>query len=1295
MGIERTKKLIRKDKKKILIFSLFIFFLGFVAFFGWRHFFRPSSQVLSNVDVTSNPDIKDENGKPIDFTYTDDNNNENLIIKTDEKNYWGISSAEVHFSVTNIGKKEENIGLQAYLPEKNGEVKKLEKSNQEDWQEIALSNESLPVKGSIIDRIFHKDPNRKPVPKDLHVEKSTGDEKIQIASGETQYFKMKVGFPPSSSGEFYLEAIGDKGGYGLLDPWWSSSWSYRKKITIDHDRVGILSNLSADASSGQKNVVVKDGSLFSAGKSVVIKDDSHSETNTVSSVAGNTVTMQNNLANTYTTSANGFVKNVTDSANLTNFPVLVSLSSDTDLAADAQDDGDDIAFADNSNPQTQLNHEIENFNGTTGELEAWVKIPTLSVSSDTIIYMYYGNAGASNQQNVSGTWDSNYGIVWHSKDLTTSTVKDSTTSNNTGNKQSASHPSEATGQIFKGQSYNGSSDYILSSGAFWSAPTNWTADVWFNASSTSGVVVDWLGQAGINTGYHDSGIELVGGTVYVRFWNLSCTSIGTVTTGTWNHVVVRYSGGSLTGYLNGVQGNTTSGSLTPNGTMYVALGPTDSTNCGSGAYFNGTIDEFRWSNSARGTDWIKTSEKNQRFPSTFSALGAEESIPETLVSARGTQTTSLAIPSSNQYVGGSFVIQSSSGSRNVTGMTITENGTVNAQTNLSNVKLYYENDTSAPYDCASESYAGTESQFGSTGSFNGADGTASFSGTSVGISTTSTMCVYAVLDIGSGAANNETLELKINDPSTDVTVSSGTVSNDMTEISGTTTLLTPANPTQIHYRWRNDDNGEQGNNPVWGDSNYSYRKKITITGQSGAGTDYQVKLMVGESSGSSGANFNLGGHVLSSFNDLRFTDNDGSTLLDYWIQSVSGTTPNQTATVWVEVRDDLGSNTDIFAYYGYSSAAAYSNGGNTFLFFDDFDDGSMDINKWTLGGSMTESGGYASGVTSGTDYFFGKTRININTSTVIRMQDKAASGYSARPGILQSPGNPYLIPGFGWQDYSDSYRYTDTYESGITQQQHTQFGTNWHILESTWQTSSCLFYVDGSLYATHTTQIPVSSRVLYAQVEGNANYDYIFTRKYISTEPAFSSAAAEETPTAGATFAASEDAELTSLSKQTIRRLRFEISNEGGQTASSFQYRLEVSGANPASCSSASYERLSTDADWDMAASAYITDGEATFDISPGLTNENTTFQTGEMRDTADETGAISLTNTQFTELEYSLEATTSSSDGATYCFRLTNAGSTSGFSYPEYAEVSLEGPLTGDVNFQGSSNINGSFKVY
>ena len=78
---------------------------------------------------------------------------------------------------------------------------------------------------------------------------------------------------------------------------------------------------------------------------------------------------------------------------LTDFPVLVSLPYDGALASHARPNGKDILFT-ASDGITKLNHEIEMFNGGTGTLVAWVKVPSLSSSADTRMFMYYANPTA-------------------------------------------------------------------------------------------------------------------------------------------------------------------------------------------------------------------------------------------------------------------------------------------------------------------------------------------------------------------------------------------------------------------------------------------------------------------------------------------------------------------------------------------------------------------------------------------------------------------------------------------------------------------------------------------------------------------------------------------------------------------------------------------------------------------------------------------------------------------------------------------------------------------------------------
>ena len=137
----------------------------------------------------------------------------------------------------------------------------------------------------------------------------------------------------------------------------------------------------------------------------------------------------------------------------------------------------------------------------------------------------------------------------------------------------------------------------------------------------------------------------------------------------------------------------------------------------------------------------------------------------------------------------------------------------------------------------------------------------------------------------------------------------------------------------------------------WLNLDWTYRKLITITGQTGAGTSYQVPILIEntEQSGSS-ANLDLEGNSANfpsakdDGGDLRFTSDDGTTLLDFWVQEVTG----GVAKIWVEVADSLESNVNIYVYYGNSESglANGSSGEDTFNFFDDFTGAVLDGTKW-------------------------------------------------------------------------------------------------------------------------------------------------------------------------------------------------------------------------------------------------------------------------------------------------------------------------------------------------------------
>ncbi|KPJ58250.1 MAG: hypothetical protein AMJ46_14485, partial [Latescibacteria bacterium DG_63] len=152
---------------------------------------------------------------------------------------------------------------------------------------------------------------------------------------------------------------------------------------------------------------------------------------------------------------------------LTDFPMLVSIQNDPDLKTTANGgkvantNGYDIIFKAWVGA-TQLSHEVEKYDGTTGTLVAWVKIPTLKADEDTVIYMDYGDSTITeSQENAAGVWDSNYAAVWHLKETTggSGAIKNSTSYSNDGT-NSAGLSLGATGKINGAIYFDGAGDYV-------------------------------------------------------------------------------------------------------------------------------------------------------------------------------------------------------------------------------------------------------------------------------------------------------------------------------------------------------------------------------------------------------------------------------------------------------------------------------------------------------------------------------------------------------------------------------------------------------------------------------------------------------------------------------------------------------------------------------------------------------------------------------------------------------------------------------------------------------------------
>ncbi len=174
-------------------------------------------------------------------------------------------------------------------------------------------------------------------------------------------------------------------------------------------------------------------------------------------------------------------------ATLTNFPALVSIANDNDLKNHVTSpSGYDLVFADAAgNP---LDHEIESWDGGTGTIVAWVRIPSLSSTTDTVIYAWYGSSEVtSSLENKTGVWDSNFKGVWHLGNGSTLTTNDSTSNGNNGTNNGAT---AGAGQVDGGASLDGANDYISVPNSSSLQPTgDFTITAWINPAKTE----NWQG----------------------------------------------------------------------------------------------------------------------------------------------------------------------------------------------------------------------------------------------------------------------------------------------------------------------------------------------------------------------------------------------------------------------------------------------------------------------------------------------------------------------------------------------------------------------------------------------------------------------------------------------------------------------------------------------------------------------------------------------------------------------------------------------------------------------------------
>jgi hypothetical protein len=321
---------------------------------------------------------------------------------------------------------------------------------------------------------------------------------------------------------------------------------------------------------------------------------------------------------------------------LTDFPVLISLV-DTDLRDGALATGNDITFG--TFAGAVLEHQVEDYDNATGTLTAWVKIPSLDTATDTVLYMYYGNAAVVADPSLTSVWSNGFEAVWHLNDVGSGSADEFTDHSGNGHAGTGggggggagnSTPARAAGHIGWGQLFDGNNDYIESTSQMLNNQTKITLSMWvfLNADDNG----DRPGLAGQNNLF-EMGFFWVD---RINLWSPgitdNCPGKGIVslctpdyTLSQWFHLVVSWDGTEIVMYVDGIEKHRVPLSTLGTSTYSFNLGG-EVFDPGTSS-MDGLLDEVRVATTDRTGAWIAIEHANQVEPAAFYSVGLQEVHP--------------------------------------------------------------------------------------------------------------------------------------------------------------------------------------------------------------------------------------------------------------------------------------------------------------------------------------------------------------------------------------------------------------------------------------------------------------------------------------------------------------------------------------------------------------------------------------------------------------------------------------------------------------------------------------------
>jgi hypothetical protein len=296
---------------------------------------------------------------------------------------------------------------------------------------------------------------------------------------------------------------------------------------------------------------------------------------------------------------------------LTDFPLVVKLDSSFFDFNSAKTNGEDVRFT-SSDGTTLLKYEIERWNKTAGKAELWVKLPSISSGGNTTFYIYYGNAGASDAQDPTNVWDSNFMMVQHLEEPS-GTVTDSTSHGNSGNYSGAARDVE--GKIDGADGFDGVNDYVFiphsNSLNFGTGP--FTISLWVKFANNPSSDYDIL-RKGCTTNSPPSPsnykMEVLSNKLSANLHQDSVgdvvvTSAGSYGDDNWHFMVCQREAQTMRLYVDtSLIGSVGSASQDLTNGANMSIGSKDTLD---DDFYAGLIDEVEISNTNRSLSWINTS----------------------------------------------------------------------------------------------------------------------------------------------------------------------------------------------------------------------------------------------------------------------------------------------------------------------------------------------------------------------------------------------------------------------------------------------------------------------------------------------------------------------------------------------------------------------------------------------------------------------------------------------------------------------------------------------------------------